>query len=46
VRHLLTASGSGQELIDLGRRDEVLSAAALNATSAVPVLRDGVFVAY
>jgi 2-phosphosulfolactate phosphatase len=45
VRHLLTASGSGQELIDLGRRDEVLSAAALDATSAVPLLRDGVFVA-
>lgn len=43
ARHLLTASGSGQELIDLGRRDEVLNAAAIDVTDAVPVLRDGVF---
>ena len=52
VRHLLTASASGQEL--LGRtdrpqaasRDEVLNAAAVDAASVVPVLRDGAFVAY
>ena len=46
VRHLLTASGSGQELLDLGRRDEVLNAAVVDAASAVPVLRDGVFVRF
>lgn len=46
VRHLLTASGSGQELLDLGRRDEVLAAASVDAASVVPVLRDGAFVAY
>lgn len=44
VRHLLTASGSGLALIDLGRRDEVLHAAEIDAATAVPVLRDGVFV--
>lgn len=31
LRHLLTASGSGQQLIDQGRRDEVLAAAELDA---------------
>ncbi|WP_137844110.1 2-phosphosulfolactate phosphatase [Microbacterium sp. 2FI] len=46
VRHLLTASGSGQELIDHGRRDEVLAAAAVDAASVVPVLRDGAFAAF
>jgi len=46
VRHLLTASGSGQELLDREARDEVLNAAAVDAASVVPVLRDGVFVAY
>lgn len=46
VRHLLTASGSGQELLDRGARDEVLEAAAVDAASVVPVLRDGSFVAY
>jgi 2-phosphosulfolactate phosphatase len=46
VRHLLTASGSGQELVALGRRDEVLSAAVLDAASVVPTLDDGTFVAY
>lgn len=46
LRHLLTASGSGQELIDLDRRDEVLAASVLDDLDAVPVLRDGVFVAY
>ncbi|WP_203581774.1 2-phosphosulfolactate phosphatase [Microbacterium hibisci] len=45
VRHLLTASGSGQELLDRDARDEVLNAAAADAASVVPVLRDGVFVA-
>jgi 2-phosphosulfolactate phosphatase len=43
--HLLTASGSGLELIDAGRRDEVVAAAALDAASVVPVLRDGAFTA-
>ena len=43
VTHLLTASGSGLELIEQGRRDEVLAAAAVDAASVVPVLRDGVF---
>lgn len=46
ARHLLTASGSGQELIDLGLRDDVLSAAAVDAASVVPVLREGVFSAF
>lgn len=46
VRHLLTASGSGRELITAGRRDEVLGAAEVDAVGVVPVLRDGVFVAY
>jgi 2-phosphosulfolactate phosphatase len=45
VRHLLTASGSGQELIERGLRDDVGRAAEIDATDAVPVLRDGVFVA-
>ena len=46
VRHLLTASGSGQELIERGLRDEALRAAQLDAESAVPVLRDGAWTAY
>lgn len=46
VRHLLTASGSGQELIDGGRRAEVLGAAEVDAAASAPVLRDGAFVAY
>lgn len=45
VRHLLTAAGSGQELLDRGRRDEVLAAAQTDAATTVPVLREGVFVA-
>lgn len=44
ARHLLTASGSGQELIDRGERELVLAAAAVDAASVAPVLRDGVFV--
>ena len=43
VRYLLTASGSGQELLERGLGDEVRAAAQLDATDAVPVLRDGVF---
>jgi len=31
IRHLLTASGSGQELIERGRRDDVLAAAVVDA---------------
>lgn len=46
MRHLLTASGSGQELLDRGRRDEVLAAAETDATAAVPVLRGGFFTAH
>ncbi|WP_106816527.1 2-phosphosulfolactate phosphatase [Microbacterium timonense] len=52
ARHLLTASGSGQELLLRGAsasdaaRDEVLNAAALDAASVVPRLRDGVFTTY
>jgi 2-phosphosulfolactate phosphatase len=45
TKHLLTASGSGRELAEAGRRDEVLSAAAVDAASVVPLLRDGVFAA-
>lgn len=45
VKHLLTASGSGRELEAAGRRDEVLAAAAVDAASVVPMLRDGVFTA-
>ncbi len=46
ARHLLTASGSGQELLDRDRRDEVLHAAQSDATASVPVLRAGIFTAY
>lgn len=46
LRHLLTASGSGRELIDRGLREDVLAAAAVDAASVVPVLRDGAFTAY
>ncbi|MFB7884719.1 2-phosphosulfolactate phosphatase [Microbacterium sp. NPDC056057] len=52
IRHLLTAGGSGQELLlrpaqqPGDARDEVLNAAAVDAASVVPVLRDGAFVAY
>ena len=45
VKHLLTASGSGRELAESDRRGEVLAAAAVDASTAVPVLRDGMFVA-
>ncbi|WP_144829832.1 2-phosphosulfolactate phosphatase [Microbacterium sp. BH-3-3-3] len=43
VRHLLTASGTGRALAADGGRDGVLHAAARDAASVVPVLRDGVF---
>ena len=38
VRHLLTASGSGQELIERDARDDVLAAAAIGDLDVVPVL--------
>lgn len=44
VRHLLTASGGGRALAADGGREAVLAAAARDAASVVPVLRDGVFV--
>ncbi|MDL5487569.1 2-phosphosulfolactate phosphatase [Microbacterium wangruii] len=43
ARHLLSASGSGQELGEHGRGDEVRAAAEIDAVDAVPVLRQGVF---
>ena len=46
TKHLLTASGSGRELDARGRGHEVLAAAAVDAASAVPVLRDGMFTAF
>ena len=46
VRHLLTATGSGQELIERGLRDDVLNASALDAVDVVPVLRGGSFVRF
>ncbi|GAA3633654.1 hypothetical protein GCM10022200_16010 [Microbacterium awajiense] len=45
VRHLLTASGSGRELVDRDLRDQVVAAAAVDAASVAPVLRDGAWVA-
>jgi 2-phosphosulfolactate phosphatase len=44
VRHLLTASGSGQLLLENDGREEALEAAQLDATHVVPVLRDGRFI--
>jgi 2-phosphosulfolactate phosphatase len=37
--HLVSASGSGQQLIDLGRRGDVDHACEIDAVQAVPVLR-------
>jgi 2-phosphosulfolactate phosphatase len=37
--HLVSASGSGQQLIDLGRRSEVDDACEVDAVQTVPVLR-------
>lgn len=45
TRHLLTASGAGRALAAAGHRDAVLHAAAVDAASVVPVLRDGVVAA-
>jgi len=45
TRHLLTASGSGQELLDRDLRDDVLAAANVDDLTVVPMLRDGAFVA-
>ncbi len=44
TRHLLTASGAGRALAEAGGRDAVLAAAARDAASEVPVLREGAFV--
>ncbi|MBV0893941.1 2-phosphosulfolactate phosphatase [Microbacterium sp. YY-03] len=41
--HLFLASASGRELVEMGRRDEVVSAATRDAIDAVAILRDGVF---
>lgn len=40
ARHLLSASGSGRTLAAAGARDDVLAAAALDASSEVPLLDD------
>lgn len=45
LRHMLTASGSGQEMLARGLVDAVRDAAALDTTGAVPRLRNGAFVA-
>jgi len=45
VKHLLTATGSGQRLLEAGRRDDALAAAQVDADAVAPVLRDGVFTA-
>lgn len=46
VRHLVAATASGRELAADGRGDEVAHAAAVDASSVVPVLRGGVFIPY
>jgi 2-phosphosulfolactate phosphatase len=38
--HLVSASGSGQQLIDLGRRSDVDFASEIDASPSVPVLRN------
>ncbi|GAA0491162.1 2-phosphosulfolactate phosphatase [Microbacterium aurantiacum] len=43
VRHLLTAAGSGQQLIADGARDDAIAAAMVDAASAAPRLIDGTF---
>ncbi|MDQ2689363.1 MAG: phosphosulfolactate phosphohydrolase, partial [Chloroflexota bacterium] len=43
TRHLLTASGSGRELLDRHARAEVLNATEIDAVDAVPVLRGALF---
>lgn len=44
LRHVLTASGSGQQLLAHGRGDEMRDAAILDVTDAVPLLRGDAFV--
>ncbi len=46
VKHLLSVSGSGRELADRGLSADVAAAAVVDASTSVPVLRDGVFVAF
>lgn len=43
TKHLFTASGSGGELLERGRGDEVVAAASVDAVAVAPVLREGVF---
>jgi 2-phosphosulfolactate phosphatase len=43
VRHMLTAAGTGQALVDAGERERVLAQARIDDTDVVPVLRVGVF---
>jgi 2-phosphosulfolactate phosphatase len=43
TRHLIAASGSGRELVERDARDELLVAAAVDASSVVPILREGIF---
>jgi 2-phosphosulfolactate phosphatase len=45
-KHLLTSSGSGRELAERDDADRVALAAAVDAASVVPVLRNGTFVAF
>ncbi|MFV4913919.1 phosphosulfolactate phosphohydrolase, partial [Microbacterium lacticum] len=44
-RHLHAPRRSGEALAERGAHDEVRAAAELDASTAVPVLREGVFVA-
>jgi len=43
VRHMVTAAGTGQLLVDEGLRDAVLAQARIDDTDAVPMLRDDHF---
>lgn len=45
VRHLLTASGTGQRLLADGHKPVALAAAHIDVDAVAPVLRDGIFVA-
>ncbi|KHK99554.1 hypothetical protein LK09_02730 [Microbacterium mangrovi] len=40
VRHMVTAGGTGQSLLDAGQRAVVLAQAQLDSTEVVPVVRD------
>lgn len=46
LRHLVSASGSGLELLAKGEGPDVAAAGASDVTDVVPILRDGAFVAY